>query len=233
MDAAHSGAGVAGARRKASVAGNRAADTAPVGVLVQKKCRVASERNEAKRTAFRERITCLDPNALVFLDETGVSLALSALCGWGKKGKPLVEAVPVNRGKNLSVLGAVSHAGMLCTTSKLGAMKRTDVEGFLCKDLLPRLLPGSILVFDNATIHKGGNIKHLINQAGCHVLYLPPYSPDLNPIELVWAVVKGILKRVGPRDEAARQAAVESAVAALPQTLVPACFHHCGYHQTF
>ena len=82
-------------------------------------------------------------------------------------------------------------------------MTRADVERFFRVDLLPRLLPGharvrgSVLVLDNASIHKGGNIERLARRAGCRVLYLPPYSPDLNPIELIWSFVKRQVRREG------------------------------------
>ncbi len=167
----------------------------------------------------------------MFLDESGFSLALSVLYGWGKKGEPLIEAVPARRGTNLSVLGAFDILGMVATTSKLGAMTRADFERFLQKDLLPRLLPGSVLVLDNASIHKGGQIECLVSKAGCRVLYLPPYSPDLNPIELAWAFVKRRVRQCGPRADAARQQAVEAAMAAIPEALAPACFRHCNYLQ--
>jgi transposase len=168
---------------------------------------------------------------LVFLDESGFSLSLSVLYGWGKKGEPLVEAVPAKRGKNLSVLGAFDREGMAATVSKLGAMTRADVERFLSRDLLPRLLPGSVLILDNASIHKGGKIAALVERAGCRLLYLPPYSPDYNPIELAWAWVKRFVREKGPRDEASRQTAVDAAIGALPESLAPACFRHCRYLQ--
>jgi len=168
---------------------------------------------------------------LVFLDESGFSLALSVLYGWRKKGQPLIEAVPARRGKNLSVLGAFDVEGMVATTSRLGAMTRADFERFLQKDLLPCLLPGSVLVLDNASIHKGGQIECLVQQAGCHVLYLPPYSPDLNPIELAWAFVKRLVRKWGPREDAMRQQAVVEAIGAIPESLAPACFRHCQYLQ--
>jgi transposase len=167
----------------------------------------------------------------VFLDEAGFSLALSVLYGWGKKGTPLIEAVPARRGTNLSVLGAFDIEGMVATTSKQGAMTRADFEQFLHADLLPRLLPGSVLVMDNASIHKGGRIECLVSKASCHLLYLPAYSPDLNPIELAWAFVKRLVRKCGPREDATRQQAVEVALAAIPQTLAPACFRHCQYLQ--
>jgi transposase len=167
----------------------------------------------------------------VFLDESGFSLALSLDYGWGKKGEPLIEAVPARRGKNLSVLGAFDIEGMVATTSRLGALTRADFERFLQRDLLPLLLPGSVLVLDNASIHKGGQIECLVSKAGCRVLYLPAYSPDLNPIELAWALVKRQVRKCGPREDAARQQAVEAALAAIPESLAPACFRHCQYLQ--
>jgi hypothetical protein len=87
---------------------------------------------------------------LVFLDESGFSLTLSLPYGWGKRGEPLLELVPACRGKNLSVLAAIDLEGMVAQTSKEGAMTRADVERFFEVDLLPLLLPGSVLILDNA-----------------------------------------------------------------------------------
>ena len=110
-------------------------------------------------------------------------------------------------------------------------MTREDVERFFRVDLLPRLLPGSVLVLDNASIHKGGNLERLARRAGCRVLYLPPYSPDMNPIELIWSFVKRRVRREGPRDEPSRSASVAAGLAAVTEQLARACFRHCGYCQ--
>ena len=176
-----------------------------------------------------ERVRKIDPKDLVFLDESGFSLALYLLYGWGPVGERLVEAVPSRRGKNLSVLGAFDAEGMIVTRRKEGAMKRVDVEEFLRRDLLPLLLPGSVLVVDNARIHHCGNIEKIVKKAGCSVLYLPPYSPDLSPIELAWGWIKRFVRRLGPRDEAAREAAVNKAIAALPDEFATGWFAKCGY----
>lgn len=166
---------------------------------------------------------------LVFLDEAGVSLAMSVLYGWGKKGQPLVESVPCQRGKNLSILGAIGIEGIVAATSKYGAMKRIDIEKFFKDKLLPELSPGTTLILDNASIHKGGKIESIVKKAGCHLLYLPPYSPDFNPIELFWAWLKKQVRKSGPRDNLARARAVNKAFAEIPDTLAANCFRHCNY----
>jgi transposase len=164
----------------------------------------------------------------VFLDEAGFNLALYSAYGWSPRGERLVEAVPFCRGSNLSVLGAFDQEGMLCTREKEGAMKRVDVEAFLEKDLLPRLVPGAVLVLDNARIHHGGRLEEIVTAAGCSLLYLPPYSPDMNPIELAWGWIKRFVRRVAPRDSASRQAAIQSALASLPAAFAPNWFKKCG-----
>jgi transposase len=169
------------------------------------------------------------PNDLVFLDESGFSLALYLLYGWGPIGERLFESIPSRRGKNLSLLGAFDCEGMLATCSKEGAMKRVDVEAFLGRDLLPLLEAGSVLVLDNARIHQGGNIEKIVKKAGCSVLYLPPYSPDLSPIELAWSWIKRFVRRLGPRDEPSREEAVNKAITALPDEFATGWFAKCGY----
>jgi transposase len=186
------------------------------------------ERDAQKRAEFWKQIEALDPNDLVFLDEMGVSLALCLLYGWGEKGEDLIEQVASKRGKNLSVIGAFDSLGMICTQSQLGAINRDSFERFLI-ELLQQLTAGSVIIMDNASIHKGGRIEELITQAGCTVLYLPPYSPDFNPIELAWAFVKKLIRREGPRDDASRQSALTKALASIPDTLGAACFRHCNY----
>ena len=121
---------------------------------------------------------------------------------------------------------------MIPSTGKLGAMKRVDFEAFLRRDLLPRLLPGSVLVLDKARLHHGGQIEKLVEKAKCRLLYLPPDSPDLSPIELAWSWIKNRVRQRAARDEASRQAAIDQAIAALPAAHAPAWFRHCGCLQS-
>ena len=185
-----------------------------------------------KRAAFGQAVAPLALEDLVFLDEAGFSLSLYRLYGWGLRGVPLVEPVPSCRGKNLSILAAFDYEAMITSTGKLGAMKRVDFEAFLRRDLLPRLLPGSVLVLDKARLHHGGQIEKLVEKAKCRLLYLPPDSPDLSPIELAWSWIKNRVRQRAARDEASRQAAIDQAIAALPAAHAPAWFRHCGCLQS-
>lgn len=139
-----------------------------------------------------------------------------------------MEAVPFNRGKNLSVLGALDREGMLWFRHKTGAVKRIDVETFLKEDVVPWLLPGSVIVLDHAKIHKGGKVEQMVADAGCRLLYLPPYSPDFSPIEPAWGWIKNRVPSRCPRDDDSRIAAVEESVAALPAEFAPNWFRNCG-----
>jgi transposase len=166
---------------------------------------------------------------MVFLDEVGFSLALYLLYGWAFRKERLIESVPLNRGKNQSVLGAFGKEGLVATASKQGAMKRVDVERFLEEDLLPLLPKNSVLVLDNAKIHKGSRIAEIVAKAGCSLLYLSPYSPDFSPIELAWSWIKQYVRRLCPRDDETRQEAVKNALATLPKGSTKAWFAKCGY----
>ena len=206
---------------------------------------MAQERSEVKRAAFRVAMAGVPLEKLVFLDECGFSLNLIRLYGWVQGGGRCHEVVPFQRGKNCSVIGAFSLSSALSLSSSsafsnglralrhhLGTIKRNDVEGFLEESLLPVLEAGSVLVMDNARTHHGGKIAELVEKAGCSLLYLPPYSPDLSPIELVWSWLKAQVKRMAPRDNLARTEAIVQAAQLLPDHSA-ASFKHCGYEPPF
>lgn len=176
---------------------------------------------------------------LVFLDECGFSLNLHRFYGWSLQQDRCIEAVPFQRGCNRSVLGAFSlpeagteaeaHPnGIRALFQKLGAIKREDFEGFLREQLLPVLETGSVLVLDNARIHHGGQIAQIVQDAGCSLLYLPPYSPDFSPIELVWSWIKNQVRAAAPRNDQDRQEMIAAAAMALPASAAPGWFKKCG-----
>ena len=107
-------------------------------------------------------------------------------------------------------------------------MKRDDVEAFLREDVLPWLLPGSVIVLDNARIHHGGRIQEIVEEAGGSVLYLAPYSADFSPIEPAWGWIKSRVRQRCPRDSPSRVKAIEESVTALPSAFAPNWFRNCG-----
>jgi len=149
-----------------------------------------------------------------------------------------LEAVPFERGQNRSVVGAFSLPsphypnGMRVLWQKQGAWTRATFEAFLQDGLLPVLDRGSVLVLDNASIHRGAAIRELVEQAGCSLLYLPPYSPDLNPIEMAWSWIKHRVTTLAPRDDQTRQNHIQDAARQLPPSAATAWFKHCGLTQS-
>jgi transposase len=170
----------------------------------------------------------------VFLDECGFALNLHRLYGWAPKGQRCFECVPFNKGKNRSVLGAYSWpcaenpTGLWALWQRLGAWKGDTFEQFVGEAILPQLPCGSVLVMDNARIHHRTTLHEMVEAAGCRIVYLPPYSPDLNPIELVWSWLKDQVRRLAPRNDEQRQLDIQNAADLLPSSAAQGWFQHCG-----
>jgi hypothetical protein len=130
----------------------------------------------------------IDARRLVFVDEMGTNISLSPLYGWAKKGARAHCSVPRNRGANTTLLSSMSVDGMGQSLAVGGATNREVFEAYVQRILAPTLRKptlrkGQVIVMDNLTAHKGERVRELIEQRGCELLYLPSYSPDLNPIE--------------------------------------------------
>lgn len=142
--------------------------------------------------------------------------------------------MPFVRGKNLSVVGAFSlpspdnASGLWALWHIEGAWKAWSFELFLEEMVLPRLPLGSVLVLDNARIHKGQELRAKVEAAGCSLLYLPPYSPDFNPIEMLWSWLKNAVRVAAPREGRERIRAIRNAETLLPPQHAAAWFNHCG-----
>lgn len=168
------------------------------------------------------------------MDECGFLLNLHRLYGWAPAGQRFVEEVPFVRGQNLSVVGAFSlpssgnRSGLWALWHVQGAWKAWSFELFVEEMVLPRLQAGSVLVLDNARIHKGQQLRAKVEAAGCSLLYLPPYSPDFNPIEPLWGWLKNAVRGAAPRTNRERIKAIRKAESLLPPQHAAAWFHHCG-----
>ena len=205
--------------------------------LLLKKSRLAQERCEVKRAAFRVQIEGVPLEKLVFLDECGFALNLHRLYrhyGWALKGERCFECVPFNKGKNRSVLGAygwpgaTNPTGLWAVEQRLGAWNGDTFEEFVAHTLLPQLPAGSVLIMDNARIHHRASLHEKVKAANCRIIYLPPYSPDFNPIELVWSWLKDQVRSLAPRTDEERQVCIQAATACLPPHAAKGWFHLCG-----
>ncbi|MBA2715262.1 MAG: IS630 family transposase [Rubrobacteraceae bacterium] len=190
----------------------------------------ASERDEFLRAAWRTLVAKhIDAGRLVFVDEMGSNTSLSPLYARSRRGDRALAKVPRNWGKNVTLLASMSAGGMGRCLAVEGATTRGVFEAYLERVLAPSLRPGQVVVMDNLSAHKGGRVRGIVEAAGCELLYLPPYSPDLNPIEGAFSKLKGRLRATAARG---REALIEAMGAALDAVSVADAhgfFGSCGY----
>ena len=182
------------------------------------------------RAAWRALVADgVDVDRLVFVDEMGANVSLSALYAWWRKGKRAFGSAPRNWGKNVTLLASITAEGVGSCLAVEGSTTREVFEAYLEGALAPTLRPSQIVVMDNLSAHKGERVKEIIEGRGAELLYLPPYSPDLNPIEQAFSKVKGLLRRVEARTRESLIEAMGRALSAV--TAQDACgfFAHCGY----
>jgi len=190
----------------------------------------AIERDEWLRAAWRVLFSEeVDAKRLVFVDEMGTNTSLSSLRAWSKRGERAHCSLPRNRGRNTTLLASMSVEGMGPSLAVEGATTRLVFETYVEKVLLPGLRRGQIVVMDNLTAHKGDRTRELIESADCELVYLPPYSPDLNPIEEAFSKIKGLLRKAGARSREALIEALGRALEAITSQDARGFFQHCGY----
>jgi len=131
---------------------------------------------------------------LVYLDESGLNDNEVYEKAWGPKGPRMYGCKLGGKKTRHSMIGALQNKKVIAPFVFKGSCNRAVFEIYLKKVLLPKLAVGSIIIMDNAAFHKGGNIAALVKNAGCSILYLPAYSPDLNPIENWWFVIKNSVR---------------------------------------
>ena len=165
----------------------------------------------------------------MFLDESGVTTEMTRRYGWAPRPERVSEAVPAGHWRTLTVLAALTTTGVLASMS---IESPTDGDVFLAfveQVLAPRLEPGHVVVLDNLSAHKVAGVRQLIEERGAQLLYLPPYSPDLNPIEQAWSKLKQQLRGVKARLLEQLEPAIADALSAITAQNARAFFRHCGY----
>lgn len=190
----------------------------------------ASERNEEERTTWRAAIATHDPQQLVFVDESSTHTSLLRLYGWAPHDQRAAGSAPRNHGHNTTLVATLTPDGLQEPWLLLERAMNTDTfEWYIREQLAPRLQPGQIVVMDNLSAHKAARIRAALVARGCDVLFLPPYSPDFNPIEQAFSKLKAILRGLGARTLETLQKAVRLAVAAITSADAAAWYAHAGY----
>jgi transposase len=171
----------------------------------------------------------LDARCFVFVDECSTNTSLSPIYGWARRGRRAYFRVPRNWGANVTLVSSMTLEGMGPSMAVEGPTTREVFEAYVEKVLAPELLAGQIVVMDNLSSHKGPRVRELIEGRGCDLLYLPPYSPDLNPIEEAFSKLKGLLRRAGARSREALIEAIGRALEAVTASDARGFFEHRGY----
>lgn len=154
---------------------------------------------QARRRAFLSTVRTIPIDRLVFLDESGVHVAMHRTHTWVKRGTEYIERVPMNWGKTLTLLGAIRHTGWVTLQTMFATANAERFVSWLTYHLLPKLRRGDVLVLDNLRAHHDRRVAPVCRRHGIRLLYLPPYSPDLNPIEPAWALQKQHVRKYAPR----------------------------------
>jgi transposase len=171
----------------------------------------------------------IDPARLVFIDECGTHTSMTRRRARAGRGTRATGAVPRNRGPVTTLLAGVSLAGMSPAMTVEGGTDTAVFATYLEHFLLPSLRPGQIVVLDNVGAHQPDRIRELVTAAGCELVFLPAYSPDLSPIEEAFSKLKALVRAAAARGRAALDQAIAAALNAITAADAAGWFAHAGY----
>jgi len=199
-------------------------------VAAQKKSPVAQERDEEARGLWRWLASHFDARRLVFIDESGFHTSMTRLRARAPRGKRAYGKVPRNRGKNQTLIASITlEGGMGEAIAIKGSTDAELFETYVEEFLAPSLNEGQVVVLDGLGAHRTEKVRELIEARGAELLFLPSYSPDLNPIEEAFSKIKNIVRKIGARTREALDEAISEAMSAVTLEDVTGWFTHCGY----
>ena len=203
------------------------------GLTHKKKTGHASEQQRpdvlARRRLWFEGQAGLAPERLIFIDETGASTKMARLRGWSRKGERCRASIPHGHGKTTTLTAGLRLSGLAAPMLLDGPMHGAAFKAYVEQVLVPELDPGDIVVMDNLPAHKVAGISQAIEAAGATLLYLPPYSPDCNPIEMAFAKLKALLRKAAARTVDDLWDAIADAIDAFTSTECENYFAAAGY----
>jgi transposase len=182
-----------------------------------------------QRACWRRRTRHVKRKRFISLDESSPKTNMKRLYGWARKAQRLVDAVPGGHWGTTTMLSAIRSDRVAAAMVTDGPVDGLVFLGFIEHFLVPVLRPGDIVVMDNLNSHKVTGVREAIEALGAEVWYLPPYSPDLNPIEQMWSKVKAVLRRLARRTAKALYRAVGYALRQVTSDECRNYFANCGY----
>lgn len=171
----------------------------------------------------------LAPAALVFIDETWAKTNMTRQRGRSLRGTRLVARVPAGHWQTTTLIAALDQRGIRCATTVAGAVNADVFEAFVAQVLVPTLRPGDMVVMDNLSSHKGRRVAELIAAADATLLYLPPYSPDFNPIEMAFSKIKQLLRSLAARSRETLWESIQPILDRVTHSDALGYFKHAGY----
>lgn len=171
----------------------------------------------------------IDPTHLIFIDETWAKTNMTRTYGRSPCGTRVVERVPAGRWETTTFLGALRVQGFVAPLTVDGPINGPLFLAWVEQHLVPTLSPGDVVIMDNLSSHKRVRTRELIESAGAELVFLPPYSPDLNPIEMVFAKIKQRLRSLACRTRETLWSAMQAVLDTVTPNDAQNCFQHCGY----
>ena len=182
-----------------------------------------------KRKKWNGLISGFSASDLVFLDESGCNTDMTRRYAYSFGGSRAVDSTPLSKPKNTTILSSIQLNGTLHYTTFSGGTTVERFKRYLETDLLPHLNGNSVLVMDNMKSHRAKAVKELLDSSGIRYIYLPPYSPDLNPIEKLWSKVKALLRKFKARTLDILPNAIQHAFQDISPSDCSGWFRSCGY----
>jgi len=199
-------------------------------MAAQKKSQIAQERDEQARGLWRWLASRFDARRLLFVEESGFHTSMTRLRARAPKGKRAYGKVPRNRGKNQTLIAAITlEGGMGESMSVEGATDAKAFEAYVEHFLAPSLREGQVVVLDGLGAHRTDKVRELVEGRGADLVFLPSYSPDMNPIEEAFSKIKQLVRKVGARGREALVEAIGRALRAVTTEDAAGWFAHAGY----
>lgn len=193
-------------------------------------CERDSSRVRQMRREWRQReIERLAGKRVFYLDESGVTTALTRVYGRARGGRRAVGSAPKNYSRQINIVSALSGDGIAASLLLEGSVSGSVMEAFVREILRPVLQVGDVVILDNYSVHKTRAVQAEFLAAGVEVCYLPPYSPDLNPIEHCWSKVKTHLRAVEAREHEQFYEEIGIALGKVTANDAKGWIKHCGY----